>query len=285
MVLRLLNRVLSTPVNSLSFRPIGGGSINETYRLVIDKTKSLFCKFHPAGDSPDLFDKEKNGLELLNKVGSVRTPGLVCCETDNEYQVLILEWIESGAPTNDFWRIFGEQLALLHSKKSAVFGLNEDNYMGALPQSNTVTQDWISFFITQRLEPQLRLAKDNGLIATSYFSHFNNLYKILPEVFPTEKASLLHGDLWSGNFLPDKEGKPVFIDPAVYYGHRSMDLAMTTLFGGFDVLFYEAYHHHYPLPENHRQQWDICNLYPLLIHLNLFGRSYLSRISNIIFQF
>jgi len=107
----------------------------------------------------------------------------------------------------------------------------------------------------------------------------------LSNIFATEPPALLHGDLWSGNYLCSATGQPVLIDPAVYYGHRNMDMAMTTLFGGFDALFYESYHYHFPLPANYRQQWEVCNLYPLLIHLNLFGKSYLANILNTIRQY
>jgi fructosamine-3-kinase len=111
------------------------------------------------------------------------------------------------------------------------------------------------------------------------------LYTRLSSIFNEEPPALLHGDLWSGNFLCNKNSEPVVIDPAVYYGHRSTDLAMTTLFGGFHESFYEAYHFHFPLPTNYLEQWDVCNLYPLLIHLHLFGKSYLPNIENILQQF
>ena len=150
--------------------------------------------------------------------------------------------------------------------------------MGALPQSNHPSPDWIDFFINQRLEPQVSLAIDKKLLQLRDRKQFEKLYNELPGIFPTGNLCLLHGDLWSGNFLCDHSGIPVLIDPAVYYGHPAIDLAMTTLFGGFDTLFYESYHHHYPLPPNHRQQWEVCNLYPLLVHLNLFGKSYLADI-------
>jgi fructosamine-3-kinase len=159
------------------------------------------------------------------------------------------------------------------------FGLGHNNYIGSLPQSNTPSADWTSFFINQRLQPQLKLSVDQGLLDPSAVRKFEALYQVLPEIFAEDRSSqpfghppgLLHGDLWSGNILCDENSQPVLIDPAVYYGHPGMDLAMTTLFGGFGPGFYEAYNHHYPFSANYRQQWEICNLYPLLVHLNLFG--------------
>ena len=125
----------------------------------------------------------------------------------------------------------------------------------------------------------------NHLLENQDIDRFESLYTKLENVYIEENYSLLHGDLWSGNYICDRDKNPVLIDPAVYYGSRHMDLAMTTLFGGFDKKFYEVYNHYHPLPSNYRMIWDICNLYPLLIHLNLFGRSYLSSILSIIRQF
>jgi protein-ribulosamine 3-kinase len=136
----------------------------------------------------------------------------------------------------------------------------------------------VDFFIHHRLVPQIEMAITNSLLSKKETDSFNRLYKKLDTIFNEEKPSLLHGDLWSGNYMSNENSEPVLIDPAVYYGHRSIDLAMTTLFGGFDKTFYTAYHHHFPFPSNYQEQWDICNLYPLLIHLNLFGQSYLQNI-------
>ena len=191
----------------------------------------------------------------------------------------------AGTKTRRFWSLFGEQLARLHHVSAPTFGLDHDNYIGSLPQKNTHSPVWSNFFIQQRLEPQVRLAGEKGLLSPSAIRQFEQLYQVLPELFPPEVPSLLHGDLWSGNFLCDEKGNPVLIDPAVYFGHRSMDLAMTTLFGGFGQPFYEAYHYHFPLPANYRQQWEIANLYPLLVHLNLFGESYTGSILHTIQRF
>ncbi len=150
--------------------------------------------------------------------------------------------------------------------------------MGSLPQYNDPAAEWPGFFIRQRLEPQVRLAFGKFLLDKAALRSFESLCREIPAIFPPEPPALLHGDLWSGNFLFGQEGQPVLIDPAVYYGHRSMDLAMTGLFGGFDEEFYASYHYHYPLPSNYKEQWPVANLYPLLIHLNLFGAGYLGEI-------
>jgi protein-ribulosamine 3-kinase len=277
----ILSQKLNTKISSIQFVPVGGGSINETYKIIINANLFFFCKINSAKKFPSLFIKEKNGLELLAKQKIIRIPEIIICTEFDNYQILILEWIGEGLKTKISWENFGEQLAALHhihssdGDRQTKFGLHEDNYMGALHQSNTFSNNWIDFFIHQRLQPQVELAANNHLLSKQHISHFENLYKALPDIFPTEKPSLLHGDLWSGNFLADEKNQPVLIDPAVYFGHRSIDLAMTTLFGGFEQSFYEAYNYHFPFPENYKLQWEICNLYPLLVHLNLFGSSYL----------
>jgi protein-ribulosamine 3-kinase len=273
-----LQEYLNLPVSSIHFQPIGGGSINQTYKIVINKNKLFFCKTNSASRFPSLFQKEKNGLLLLAEQNVIRTPIVIACEEMQGEQILILEWIEQGLKIIKFWQIFGEQLAKLHHVTNSNFGLHEDGYMGALPQANSLSDNWIDFFIHQRLEPQIKMAADNHLLDLYHINHFKKLYKSLPGIFPQEQPSLLHGDLWSSNFLSDENSLPVLIDPAVYFGNRNIDLAMTKLFGGFDDAFYEAYNYHFALPQNHREIWDVCNLYPLLIHLNLFGKSYLNDI-------
>lgn len=274
-VQNLLSQKLNSPVSNIDFISIGGGSINDTYKITINQSQHFFCKINSAKKFPSLFIKEKNGLGLLAKQNIIRTPSIIVCEETESEQTLILEWIEQGLKTKKFWEIFGGELAKLHHVSNNFFGLEEDNYMGALHQSNSPSNNWVYFFILQRLEPQIKSAVDNNLLEQKHVLQFQNLYKFLSEIFPEENPSLLHGDLWSGNFLCDENSNPVLIDPAVYFGNRHIDLGMTTLFAGFDKTFYDSYHHYFPLPQNHRQIWDLCNLYPLLIHLNLFGRSYL----------
>ena len=280
-----LAQKISSSISSIDFVPVGGGSINQTFTVTVNKKEKYFAKINSADRFPSMFEKEKRGLELLQSRNVIRVPSVIGTFIENGFQVLVLEWIAEGARTRKFWISFGEQLAALHSVGSAQAGLDENNYMGALPQSNDRGPDWIRFFIDQRIEPQIRLALDHGLLQDKHHRQFEKLYQLLPAIFGENRMCLLHGDLWSGNFLCDESGMPVLIDPAVYYGHSSMDLGMTTLFGGFDPLFYQAYHEALPLPANHRDQWEICNLYPLLIHLNLFGKGYLPNIISVVDHF
>ncbi|MFZ1692867.1 MAG: fructosamine kinase family protein, partial [Flavobacteriales bacterium] len=153
-----------------------------------------------------------------------------------------------------------------------------DNYIGSLKQVNTPAADWPSFFIHQRLEPQLRMARDAKRVEAGMAFRFERLFAKLDQLITVEPPALLHGDLWSGNFICDANAQPVLIDPAVYYGHREMDIAMTKLFGGFDSGFYAAYNDAWPMERGWEERMDLCNLYPLLVHVNLFGGGYAAQV-------
>jgi len=271
-----------TATANISLHATGGGSVNEAYRVRINGRMNYFLKINASSPYNDFFEKEKLGLEYLKKQNTIRLPGVIALYTERNFQLLLLEWVEQSVPSANFWTVFGEQLAALHQISATQFGFETNNYMGALYQSNSFSNHWTDFFIENRLKPQLKIAVEKKLLENKQVFLFEKLYNKLDGIFDQEKPALLHGDLWSGNYLCDENGRPVLIDPAIYYGHRNVDLAMTTLFGRFDPVFYEAYNYHYPLPNNYREQWDICNLYPLLIHLNLFGRTYLSQIDSIL---
>jgi fructosamine-3-kinase len=280
-----LSGEINSPVSSLSFYSAGGGSINQAYRISTNQQQNFFLKINDKDRFPGLFEKEKNGLQFLAGNDCINTPSVIFSDIFNNDQFLLLEWIPSGHRSENFWKQFGENLARLHQCTNDWFGLQEDNYMGALPQQNNFTESWNEFFVRYRLEPQIKHAIQKKLLSAKHIDSFHQLFKKINTIFSDEKPSLLHGDLWSGNFMCNEKSEPVLIDPAVYFGHRSMDLAMTTLFGGFDKIFYSSYYHHFPFPPGHKEQWEICNLYPLLIHLNLFGSGYLDEIETILKRF
>jgi len=281
----LLGDLLNFPIHHLLLNSIGGGSINQTFELIVNHQQRFFAKMNSTTRFPALFDLEVKGLSLLREQKIFRVPEIIAVTAIEERQWLILEWIETGIQTNKFWKSFGERLAILHSFSNDHFGLNTDNYMGALKQSNKKSARWDQFFITERLQPQVKSALDSGLLEQKQVKHFDRLYQNLGDLFPLTNPSLLHGDLWSGNFICDQHSEPVLIDPATYFGHAAMDLGLTELFGGFDDSFYQAYAANFPLPSNFAAQREICRLYPLLIHLNLFGRSYLPAIKETIARF
>ncbi|HUR10389.1 MAG TPA: fructosamine kinase family protein [Flavitalea sp.] len=272
-LIELFQRSLRVPISSIT--SVGGGSINQAFKLTAVTGELFFCKVNSSTRFPFMFQKEVNGLESLAATKTIRVPKTLFCDITNQQQVLVMEWIAPGKPADSFWKTFGMQLAALHHVNKNKFGFNEDNYMGSIEQKNVWHEKWIDFFREQRLIPQVKMAIDKAMLSKSHAGRFEKLYQKLEEIFSPESPCVVHGDLWSGNFLCSESGEPILIDPAVHYGNRHSDLAMTTLFGGFEKEFYTSYSYYYPLPPDAARQWRICNLYPLLIHLNLFGKSYL----------
>ena len=189
-----------------------------------------------------------------------------------------MEFIDCKIPSDDFWISFGYKLAKMHSHSNKYFGLDHNNYIGSLKQENTLYIDGIEFFINCRLLPQIKLLDIS--LGNQLFKNFDKLFSKLNEILPNEKPALIHGDLWNGNFLVDNFGAPVLVDPAVYYGYREIDIAMSKLFGGFSNQFYESYNEIFPLEKDWQYRVDIWNLYPLLVHANLFGESYLNQVNS-----
>ena len=266
-----------------NYEPVYGGSINQTIKLETTEN-TYFLKWNNEPETDDLFEKEADGLHQL-ALGPIKTPQVIGQGKINQTPYLLLEFIHKSAPIGHFWEDFGEKLAQQHQITEAQFGLHTNNHIGKLPQKNDWADSWIDFFINNRLEPQLGLALYNELIDRTFLEKFRSLYPKLQGLLPDEPASLLHGDLWSGNFMIGPAGEVIIFDPAVYYGHREMELAFTQLFGGFDVSFYHTYDETYPLQAGFHERMDIYNLYPLLVHVNLFGRSYLSGITSTLKRF
>jgi fructosamine-3-kinase len=263
---------------------VGGGSINAAYQIRY-AGQDYFLKYNQAKRYPKMFELETKGLKILSRSKKIRLPEVIGTGEAGQTTFLLLEHIETGYPDNNFWETFGEELADLHRETHETFGLDHDNYIGSLHQSNTIATNWSDFFITQRLKPQLKMAAGKGMLTSQTLNAFEKLFAKLPMLFPDEVPALLHGDLWSGNFLCDSNQNPVLIDPAVYYGHREMDLAMSKLFGGFSPRFYEAYHAAYPLETGWQERVDLCNLYPLLVHVNLFGGGYVGQLQSSLRRF
>jgi protein-ribulosamine 3-kinase len=273
-----------TAVKFLSSTSIGGGCINEAAQIETT-AENYFVKYNLASKYPDMFEKEAKGLKLLASAQCLRIPEVFFHGIAGDYSFLMLEFINQSARIQNFWDEFGYSLAALHKHTAESFGLDHDNYMGSLKQCNHLHPDWYSFFISERLEPQVKLARDSGALTAAIVKSFENLYNLLPGIVPPESPALLHGDLWSGNFMVSEGGTACLIDPAVYYGHRETDIAMTKLFGGFPEEFYSAYNSPFPLEKGWQQRIDILNLYPLLIHVNLFGGGYASQVVSIIRRF
>jgi fructosamine-3-kinase len=224
-----------------------------------------------------MVEKESNGLQALNKSGLFKIPDILQHGVVNDRQYLLLEWIDTGQSKSDFWMKFGELLAQFHLQEQSFYGWHEDNYIGSLVQHNGRHTTWEDFFISCRVMPQIKLLYDAGLYTSKDLTLANNFCKHVKDIFPGEKPCLLHGDLWSGNFMITNKGEPALIDPAVYCGHREMDIGMTKLFGGFDNLFYQSYNEVYPLGAGWKERLAFAQLYPLLVHAVLFGGHYVEQ--------
>jgi fructosamine-3-kinase len=254
-----------------------GGSISRCYRLTAGDSRSCFLKTNTA-ERAALFASEAQGLRALAQAGAVRVPGVIAAGRTGPLAWLLLEFLALGAKTDAGGAALGGQLAMLHRQTAPRFGFDADNHIGSTTQVNRWQGEWAAFYAEQRLGFQLELAMRAGY-AQPLAARGAQLIDRLPALLDGHQPapSLLHGDLWGGNWGVATDGVPVIYDPAVYYGDREADLAMTRLFGGFPAGFYASYEEAWPLPPGHQLRADIYNLYHVLNHLNLFGAGYLSQ--------
>ncbi len=257
--------------------PVAGGCISPTARLRTRAGRPLFLKWHDGRLPAGMLEAEARGLRALRSAGDVRVPGVVALGRSPEW--LLLEWLEPGAATPGSWSRLGRELAALHRTRADRFGADHDNFIGSLPQENAWLDAWPEFWQRRRLEPQLRRAVDAGLLGAADRRRFDALFVALEDILgpaaDADGASLVHGDLWSGNVHVLGDGTPAIIDPAAYHGHREVDLAMAALFGGFGPGFRTAYEEAWPLqPGFEPARRSIYQLYFLLVHVNLFGAGY-----------
>lgn len=269
-----------------SFERQHGGSINDSFLLRTSSAK-YFVKINRRRGLKDFFECECKGLEMLRHSSGLVVPEIVAMiKAESEsIELLVLDFLEEGKPSPNFWKNFGRDLADLHHNSSDYFGLEYDNYVGSLRQSNTTHEDWVNFFVHERLDVQYRLARSQHYLDEQFGKDLNRLYGRLEELIPKEPAALLHGDLWSGNYRVLGSGQAAIFDPAVYFGHREVDLAMMHLFGGFHRSLFDSYHEAFPLEEGWEERIDLFNLYPLLVHVNLFAGSYGSRARQVLKKF
>ncbi len=259
---------------------LGGGCISNATRVRTMYGATAFLKWGRRRDfAPGIFACEAHALETLAVAKAVRVPKVVALRDDAsaEYCWLLLEWLEPGRMQQKGWEALGRGLATLHRDRQDAFGWREPNFIGSLPQSNAWNSSWPKFWSTQRIAPQLEQAARSGLLTARDRKRIESLLQSVPAlaaVGDQEGASLLHGDLWGGNVHALTTGEAALIDPSCYYGHREVDLAMATLFGGFDAGFFAAYEEAWPLREGYERRRLLYQLYYLLVHVNLFGGAY-----------
>lgn len=263
---------------------VGGGSINQTQKIQTTQGH-FFIKYNSIPTALDMFQKEAKGLELLRSSYTYKIPKVIVIDEIEGIAYLILEFIEEGEGDTDVSEHLGIALAELHQQTALQFGLDHDNYIGKLTQSNTYWDAWADFYREERLLPQMLMARNSGRMTEKDVQYLENLCAELPNLCPVEHPALIHGDLWAGNYMVNYDGQPVLIDPAVSYGHREMDLAMSRLFGGFDATFYQAYEEVFPLEDGFEERLDIYQLYYLLVHVNLFGGAYVNSVQGILRRF
>jgi fructosamine-3-kinase len=274
---RALEQTLASRV--VQARSIRGGDINQAYAALLADGRTLFVKTH-ACPPPSMFLREAEGLRWLGEARALRVPEVVAAaDAAAPAAFLALEWIEEGRPCADHDERLGRGLALLHDSRAPGFGLATDNYLATLQQDNASSESWPSFYAERRLRPQLIRAVDSGRASSALKLGVERVISRIEALCgPPEPPARLHGDLWRGNAMTDRNGEPLLIDPAVYGGHREVDLAMMRLFGGFGPACFAAYHEARPLAAGHEQRVALYQLYPLLAHVNLFGGHYVAEV-------
>jgi fructosamine-3-kinase len=260
----------------VSWDAVSGGDINQAHEAHLADGRQVFVKSND--DAPfGMFAAEARGLDWLAQAHALRVPTVITQGPD----FLVLECLRPGRRKPDFDERLGRGLAALHRTGAPHFGLDHDNFIGRLAQANGPLPTWAAFYRERRLLPQLRLAVDSHRASTAMRQGFERLLAQLEGlVGPAEPPARLHGDLWGGNAMVDETGMPCLIDPAVFGGHREVDLAMMRLFGGFGPRVFAAYEEAFPLPPGHQARVPLYQLYFLMVHVNLFGGSYVASVEH-----
>jgi fructosamine-3-kinase len=264
----------------VSSRRLSGGDINDALELELANGERVFLKTN-ASAPPDMFPAEAHGLEFLREPDTLRIPQVRTVSSGREGApgYLVLELLTPGRPRPDFDERLGRGLAALHRFGATSFGLARDNFIGTLPQRNRAHPSWAEFYWRERLEPQLQRSVASGTASARMRAGLARLASKLEQlVGPSEPPARLHGDLWGGNLHCDADGAPCLIDPAAYAGHREVDLAMMRLFGGFGERVFAAYQEAFPLASGHAERVALYQIYPLLVHVNLFGGGYVQSV-------
>lgn len=283
-LLTALQQLSGQHIKHWQTQSVAGGCIHDSAIVTLPNDIQFFVKQNTP-DKYAAFEHEANGLLALGQANIIPVAKPLVLGNDGQHAFLILSVINEASPRSDFWEQFGERLAQLHLNTTGdYFGWQHDNTIGRIAQRNTPHEDWVTFFRESRLMPQFALAEQ--ALGSALMAKGEKLMARLGElIHPPLKPQLIHGDLWSGNFMVNYNGEAALIDPAVYYGHAEADLAMTHLFGGFDSRFYAAYQSVNPLAAGYEERAEIYNLYHLLNHLNLFGTSYLASVKRTIERF
>jgi fructosamine-3-kinase len=278
-----LRKLIPTTSEVIESQPVGGGCISDARRVSVrdesGRARTLFVKTNEASFL-DNFHAEWDGLIRLSEPDMIGVPGPIAVGEVEDRAWLVTEWVEQGPRGGDFFAKFGQNLARLHeSTLGRQIGLDRDNYLGSAQQVNSPCDSWVEFFADQRIGFQLRWAVEQNLADSSLRENCERIVQNMDRLLEgrDDQTSLLHGDLWSGNYLCNSAGQPTIIDPAIYYGCREAEFGMLRLFGSCPAAFYDAYTETLPLPGGWQQRVSVYVLYHLLNHLNLFGGGYLDQ--------
>ncbi len=251
-----------------------GGCINDT-AILVSGEKDFFVKWNSREAFPMMFEKEFRALERLRDSCSLTIPQPLLVGEFEEDSYLVMECITGGRRNENYWEELGRGLAKLHRQSALEFGWEEHNFIGSLPQYNDANRDWPEFFVENRINKPLQMAVDAGILGSDDIRLCDSANRIFLELLKgPENPAMIHGDLWSGNLMVDRNGLPCLIDPAIYFANREIEIAFTTLFGRFGEGFYDAYQEVFQMESGFENRFEVYNLYPLLVHANLFGGAY-----------
>lgn len=278
-----LRTLIPTVTDVIATQPVGGGCISDAQQISVrdetGQTRLLFVKTN-AASFLDNFQAEWDGLVRLSEPCAIGVPKPIAVGEVDNLAWLVTEWIAQSTRGGDFFAKFGSRLAQLHeSTRGRRIGLDRDNYLGSAPQLNSPRDNWVEFFADQRIGFQLRWAVEQGMSDSALRVDCERIVQTMDQLLDGSEVqtTLLHGDLWSGNYLCDSAGEPTIIDPAIYYGSREAEFGMLRLFGSCPSVFYDSYLETFPLPGGWQRRVSVYVLYHLLNHLNLFGTSYLDQ--------
>ena len=275
-----LENVLTREI--VAAHPIQGGDISSAFRIETEGTQA-FLKIHSGDNGRAMFDAEVDGLKAIANASAVSTPNVLGIGQLDGDAYLLLEYHEPRNGTDSDWELLGRQLAELHSIALSTYGYDSDNFIGSLPQTNGKTDDWYEFFSSSRIDPMMDLASE--YLTDEDRANWEALRAKLSDILIAERPCLIHGDLWNGNVI-HTEDVPMLIDPAVCWAEREMDIAMSRLFGGFPDAFYNAYDEALPMTKDGlEERIKIYQLYYLLVHVVLFGKSYVGSVRGVFEMF
>ncbi len=265
----------------INARPVSGGDISSAY-MIETASRNYFMKVNAKPFALKMFHAEQEGLQAIEETKTIAVPHVHLVDSVDGKAFLLMDHVESKRPDASDYQRLGRGLAELHQSTRTDFGFPDNNFIGSLPQSNRSRADWAEFYWLERILPQLKMALEDRLISEKMIPKEEKAVDLFERIFGDIRPSLLHGDLWGGNYLIATDGTPYLIDPATYYGHSMVDIAMSRLFGGFGAGFHDAYYAIIPKPEHYDAQIELYQLYYLLVHLNLFGSGYYSSVSSIL---